>query len=646
MISVIKRQISVSRFYKFIFWLVIAAMLGLWSLPGLLKKNAGREEVAWGTINGRTVLRDDFQRKVVAYEEQLNMMRAQYGQYADQLMESMGMIANPTLLAYDALVRETLLNDVAQELHMEVHPEYIKQTLGNILTSYQELSDVIPMEAIDVRNGSIHEQALRKHLRRLGLSMADFDEKVEQALKRKMVGNLIVSAAYAPNFELHNEYSMRYLPKTFSVMMIPKSEIVAEVKKDVITDKDLQAFFERKNAQNQRYWVPAKRSVRVWTITPQSYGVTVSDTEINRYYEENKEKKFVSELPKVQVRKLFLKAEKPADMDATLEKAKKLRQQLVAQPAEFAAQAKALSADANGGLMKPFAKGDTSIDPKMERASFLLKNKDDISEPVVVKDGVVLVQLVEKTPKAYKALSSVRKEILDALTQQKFAKSFVQDMKQAYKDKNDAKLKEIIAQKGGSPVVKELITNDGSALAQAAFAIPVNDYTFYVDNQEGHVTQVTDIQDRHLPTLDLVREKVKNDLIEERVALLLRSRLQQARRETQTQSFADVAKNYKAHVKKAGAVDANNADQLATLRKEGLPVDSMLQIEKVGMVEVAMDDSHGYIVRLDEIAPFKQEDFEGKRQSLTDQLGRARKMSVAQGFVASLHRNATINLNS
>lgn len=645
MVGTVKKQFSVSTLYKIIFWLVIAAMLGLWSLPGLMKKTGKRSEIAWGTINGKTIFRSDFDRKVLAFEEQLYAMRAQYGQYTDQLMESMGIIANPNLLAYDALVREILLDDVAQELQLNVHSEYAQEALSNIVTAYQELGDLIPMDAIDIRNGTIQEKALRRHLHRIGLSMSDFDQKIEQALARKMVRTFISNAAYSPVFEGEIEYSARFLPKTFSVMIIPKSEIVAEVKKDLITDTDLQAFFDRKNKNQDAYLIPEKRSVKVWSITPHTYGIAVSDDEINRYYEENKEKKFVADVSKVQVRKLVLNIEK-SDVNATLEQAKQLRDQLITKPADFVLKVKELSVDQHDGLMKPFAKGDTSIDPKLERAAFLLKNKGDISEPIVVNANVILLQLVEKTPKTYKSLATVKKDIIDTLTHQKFGKHFVRDMKEVYKDKDDMRLKEMIAQKGGSVAVKQLIINNGSPLAQAAFDSTVNEYAFYVDNKEGYIVQVTDIQAKHLPNLDGIRDTVRNDLIEDRAAALLRSRVAQAKEAVQKQSFSEVAKQYKAHVKKTGPVDSTNETQVAALGKEGLPSYEMLQIEKAGMITTALNSDHGYVIRLDEVAPLKKEEFEAKQQTLSDQLNRSRMMVITQGFVASLHRNATINLNS
>jgi parvulin-like peptidyl-prolyl isomerase len=649
MISTIRRKLVGTKFYKVIFWLVIISMLGLWTLPNLFNKRSGGRDTLWGTVNGRDIFFNDFERKVVDFEERLQMMRAEYGPYADQFMAAMGINTNPKVLASQGLMREVLLDNTADQLDIQVHPEYVQQAIDNISSSYHELSDLIPARAIDMRNGSIQTEPLRRHLYQYGLTMADFDAKLEQGLKRKLTGNLIANAAYVPKFELENEYSMQHVPKTFSVMTIPKSEILAEIKKDVISDNDIQTFFDRKNKANQAYWVPEKRTVTVWKITPQSYGITVSDEEISRYYEENKEKSFVTEMPKVQARMLLLQAATPADLEKAREQALKIREHLVANPGDFAAKAKDLSADtetaSNGGLMKPFAKGDAKIEKNFERAAFLLKNKNDISEPIQVKDGIVLLQLVEKKPKLFKPLAEARKDISDVLITQKFSKRFVQDMKEIYKDKNEAKLKEILTSQGGSPVTN-LISNDGSVKARTAFGTPLRDYAFYVENKEGHVLHVAGIEERHLPALDALRATVKNDLIEERALSTLRLRVTDARKEAQQKPLSEIAHAYKATVKKVGPVDMSDTEKINALRKEGLPVDRMLQIEKVGMADAALDNGNGYIIRLDEVAPLKQDAFDAQRQSLSEKTDRTRMTLVTQGFVASLHRNATINLNS
>ncbi len=650
MISAIRKKLVGTKFYKIIFWIVIIAMLGLWSLPGMLDKKSRGGLAPWGTVNGIDISRNDFDRKVMASEEHMRMIRAEYGQYADQLMQAMGMPTNPSLIAYEAVIREALLDQVADALNIKVHPEYVVYFLENIKNPYHDLNDLIPPYAIDPRTGGINREIMQQHLRRSRMSVSEFEEKLEQSLKRKLTSNLIAHATYVPLFELENEYGLRYLPKTFSVMTISKNEIYAEIKKDVISENDLETFFNRKNKANEAYWTPERRSVRVWSVTPHTYGISVTDEEVTHYYEQYKERDFVAQAPTVQVRNILLKASNAAEFSAAHEKAQQLRQSLLANPGEFAARAKELSADketaGNGGLMKPFAKGDTAIDLTLAKGAFLLKNKGDISEPIQVKDGIVLLQLVEKTAKVYKPLSEVRKNILDNLTMQQFSKRFVSDMKEVYKDKNEAKLQGIITQKGGTAALKELITNDGSVLARTAFITPLNEYAFYVDGKEGRIVQVTDIQKRYLPTLDAVRETVKNDLIEERATSLLHARVMQAKKDAAKQSLNEIAHNYKAQVKKVGPVDVTNQAQLQALQKEGLPIESMLQIEKVGMTTVSADNAHGYVIRLDEVAPFNKEAFEGKRLALSEQTDRTRMMLITQGFVASLHRNATINLNS
>ena len=53
----------------------------------------------------------------------------------------------------------------------------------------------------------------------------------------------------------------------------------------------------------------------------------------------------------------------------------------------------------------------------------------------------------------------------------------------------------------------------------------------------------------------------------------------------------------------------------------------------------------GYVIRLDERAPFEQSLLDEKKKTLITELEQQKKPLVMAGFVASLYRNAKINKN-
>lgn len=88
-----------------------------------------------------------------------------------------------------------------------------------------------------------------------------------------------------------------------------------------------------------------------------------------------------------------------------------------------------------------------------------------------------------------------------------------------------------------------------------------------------------------------------------------------------------------------------DAEKTTELQKQGVPVYKMLQIENTGLFLDELTDKAGYLVRLDEIAPFDHEQFQEKKGDLVERLASTQKDLVFKGFVASLYRNATIVTN-
>ena len=71
----------------------------------------------------------------------------------------------------------------------------------------------------------------------------------------------------------------------------------------------------------------------------------------------------------------------------------------------------------------------------------------------------------------------------------------------------------------------------------------------------------------------------------------------------------------------------------------------MLQMEKVGALLTDSDSETGFVVRVDEIEPFNQQQFNEKEGEISRALQQERAQQYLEGFVASLHRNAKIETN-
>src|SRR5271156_3403580 len=113
-----------------ILWIVLLALMGVFSLPTLLKREA---TTPWAIdVNGTIIPYSTYQQYVHDYQEFISQVRSQYGQMADMIMRSMGMPTNPQPLAIQKLVSEAIVDECGQKMGIEVPAEMIEKKIGDV----------------------------------------------------------------------------------------------------------------------------------------------------------------------------------------------------------------------------------------------------------------------------------------------------------------------------------------------------------------------------------------------------------------------------------------------------------------------------------------------------------------------------------
>lgn len=641
MITTIRRSFQ-GKAYKVILWITILALTGILSLPELLKMGSSAAWIA--SINKEEVPYSDYGRKVVAYQHRLAAMRAQYGQAADIFLQSMGMSLDPKTLALEQLIQETLLNQAARDMSIVISNDYIAERLSNPVFVQQELADLIPYEAYD-QSGGINMGIVKAHFRRLGLSMADFEQKVAQKLQRRMVLDLASVAGYAPEIAIKNQFSARYLPKKFSILTIPLDKVIKKEKSVSIPEQELQAYYDAQKA-SKRYMMPEKREGIVWRIEPQNYGITITDNEIERYYQDNKAK-YVDKPAQVQVRHILFKVVNEAERAATFERAKKTHEELVKNPTQFAQTASAVSDDKGierGGLLPYFARGNKEL--SFDKAAFTLKADGDISDVIETKDGFEILQRVDKKQAMNKPLENVKQEINQGLLAQKFADVFVSDIRSINEQaKGDiAKVGQLLKAKGAKSQALSAVSREDETWGKELFGLRhKGDSDGYVANGVGVAVQLTNINQAHMPEFNVLKATIENDLHQQRSEKLMHDILQKAE-----QGVVDLNELQAAHggsIETTGFVAQNDEGAVAKLQKKNIPISLLFQIEKTGSVKTGYIGGIGFVARLDEAQSFNQEQFDSKKTEVAKELEREQSRLFIDGFVASLYRNAKISIN-
>ncbi len=641
MITSMRRYMQTMTYSYIVSFAVLAFIIAL-LLPPKAYKDSGDGSDWIIEVNGTKISELAFRRKVAEQQEFLNQFKKAYGSYADWLLQSMGFSNDPKQLAHQVLVREELLNNAANNLHIYAHPTSIARELNN-MRFIQQQSSLIPPYVMS-EGGEINERYLNQHLQRMGISLGDFDQLLAQAVARQMVETLVASANYIPQFDVRQRFANENLGKKFSIASYSLDTFLKKEKNSKIADQDLQDFFAKENSQFKRYSVAEKRGGFAWKFSPQTYGITVEDAEITSYYEDNKVNDYIDQPTQVQVRRILLPVESDENALVIQERALALQRDLTAGIIDFAQKAKELSSDKTDGLTPFFARGEK--EHAFERAAFVLKNVGDISPVIRTTDGFEIIQLVDKKMRTFVPLTKVKGDIKQKLVLKKFKTQFVQDMKELLEKPGQKNLETFIKIKGGKQEVIKPSVQDQTGLIKTLFAIDKKgSVNFHVDKEIGYAVQLITIEEPFLPSLESIKDVVMNDLYEARANKSMHLALEEAKKQAVENPAAVFGVKGQAHHEETGWIKKENVEQIKSLEKRGITAEKILQLEKIGSVSLNMGERNGYLVRLDAIESFNEDLFMDNKDALENKLNSEQTRLLLEGFVASLYRNATISVN-
>lgn len=661
MITVIRSYFK--RGSQVILWLIVVAfVVGLMPLAMRQVTKSGQ----WAMrVNGQDIEQYTFSLEVAKQRERIAAFRAQYGEYADWLLSSMDAL-NPQSVALRTLARQELLNQFSDTLGMYVSPEYVMSRMCDPSFAQNELTKIVPMQLFD-QMGNINQAMLAKYLRHYGMTAEMFERQIERALAEKLTMDMVMATFYLPSFDLKQRLSSELSKKNFSIIEFPFAALVAQEKKTALSDEEIKKFYDEQNQQMKRYWVPELRSATVWTFDPKTYGVAITDAQINDYYERHKASVYVDQPATVQVRRILFTVSSQAQRASVQEKAARVKDELINKPGSFAQIAKTVSDDQesakNGGLMAPFKRGEQEA--VIDRAAFLLPEDGALSDVLETSKGYEILQRVNKKQQTFKSLASVRDEIRKTISEKKFSELFSHDAKQimerakavaqdaeaATSDKTaDSILKKFAKDRGGKTTFVADKPLDNTQLMQNIFARDSDDSSAiqlasFIEDDKGVLVLVTAVKTAHLPALNAVKTQVAQDMYEQRAHDRMQETLKNAKRELGSSSLDAIKKKYNGELIKAGWLNAGKQEAAQALEKKGVPVAEMLQLEKSGAVITRMAENAGFLIKLDEIAPLSGEEFDKKKDEISQQFQEERMSQYQEGFIASLYRNARIETN-
>ncbi len=272
MITVLRKNFG-KRVFKVVAWITIVSVAGIFSLESLFRK---KEKNAIATVDGTVIGYKEFALRAEAEAQRIQLMRQQFGDEADFILQLSGHSGNPQEYALNSLISEKLLNGLSDKLHLAISSDYVATKLNDQAFCMQVLGTLVPAYVFD-GYGSLNQKALSLYLQRQGLTISDFEDEVLAAMKRLLSINLIATAAYVPACQVYNLFVQENSVKTFEILSLPLDKFIKAEEKKGASDEELKAFFDAQNNQLRRYFVNEKRSGVMWRVPFEAYGLKKED---------------------------------------------------------------------------------------------------------------------------------------------------------------------------------------------------------------------------------------------------------------------------------------------------------------------------------------------------------------------------------
>ncbi len=640
MIGDIRKTLKTTQ-VKVLIWVSLASIVGGGTIGLLLSRLGGRPDRI-ATVNGQEITYLEFARKLNEIQHAIKQVRQTQGVNADRVLKMWGLDRRPDEFVLEALIGEKVLSSATQKLGTEIHPEYIHGKLNDPMFVYQNLRGIIPPQAL--RGGTIDVAALKRNLERQNMSLADFDELLQEALLRAFLFNLVEAGLYIPDNALKDAYISQNVKKKFAYLPLSRASYVAKAKQTKLTDAEISNYYTKKEHQ-ENYRIPEKRSAQVWTFTPDTFGIVISDADLKTAYNRSRNS-YIKTPEKAQVQYILFKFTEDTKADVRA-KAQEVYKQVKDAPDTFAELAAQHSEASDKGSTITIKRSDK--DRTFTSIAFGL-NKGELSPVRETKDGFVIIKLIDKIKPEYKSLDEVKPELTKKLKKEKFERIFDANAQRVVSQSREAPafLTQFIEQhKGQLSTVKEATQTD-TPQSQHIFKLrKIGDKAFYQEDGKGYIIELTALLPSKVPALDTIKSTVTEDIYKERALELLTNDLKQGLSDIRSgkKTLSQVAQALGGTVDITDWIRFSDRETLKKLEDLKVNLAEVAQLTKQGAIASDITDTHGYLIQVKQMDNVNQEEYEKEKSRIRKNLTRQESQGLSSAFVQSLRDQANISLN-
>jgi len=632
------------RAFKVFIWIFIfgmAASLGVG--PCNRTKHLNKPHVV-AEVDGQDIFVTEFEQRYKPQVERIRMIKQKLGDQAEMLLRALGISDKPEESVVDGLIQDKLFENFVDTMKISLTPTFVEEKLkDSAFVQKYLLGKVIPQEAFE--NGTLNVPLFALACQQQGIAPAHFDEMLRKQFLLRLIGEFPQLSLYIPEEQIKQEFIKKYVRNEYELLWLDLKKYEQACAKTPATDQQLREYWR---THQDDYRIKEKRVGSAWSFSPAHYGITVTDKEIEGYYNNHK-LQLVSAPEKIEYRKICLKG---SDLSVLTRELEKVRLELQGNMPLFTKMAREKSAAPEKDALLTAVRGHTQS--QLDKVAFYLAHDGDVSSVLQTESGVELIQRVGRKAPQYKPLDAVRGEIERTLRQARFVNLFTADARRVIG--NQPSFEKLVQTKKAQASSLSGLSSDRNQALQKLFTLHQGARGFFINEQgNGCFVQLNKVEPSYVLPYETVKNKVIDSYNRTHAQEKLIQDLKKARLLLETQDMKKTAHDFDATYETINWVSLFDPQKekravLAKIVAAKLPFERLERLTSVGQIldEYNATKDRGYLIRLTKQEAVDEVAYREKRREILADLYKERLeggLLLMAAFLNTLKTNATIKIN-
>jgi len=388
-----------------ILFLLIIPSFVLFGLEGYSRFNDKGAVVA--KVNGNKINQTDWD---AAHKREVDRIRASMPNIDAKLFDT----AEAKYATLERLVRDQVITAAAQKL----------QLVASDTRLARELQQSPVIAALRTADGKLDMERYKQLAASQGMTPEMFEMQVRADLSNRQVIQGVQASAYATSAQTQTAMNAFMQRREVQILNFPASDYLGKI---TVSDADLQAYYD-KNKDKYQSAESADIEYIVLDIESLRQSITLNEQDLKSYYEQNLQR--LSSKEERRASHILITAAKDspeAEKKIARAKAEELLKLVKAKPASFADVARKNSQDpgsaVKGGDLDFFGRG--AMVKAFEDAAFSMK-KSDISDLVESEFGYHIIQLTDIKAAKAQSFESLRPSLEADLKKQQAQRKYAE----------------------------------------------------------------------------------------------------------------------------------------------------------------------------------------------------------------------------